>query len=364
MPPETDTGQERPIPATPRRRQEARRKGQVAKSREVNSALMLMAALAALGLLGPRLLQGIADTFGMFFTMPNNLDLGLENAMTILLLTLQRVFVLLAPFLLAMVGVALVSNLMQVGVLFSSDSLMPEAERIDPIQGLKRLFSMRSLMELLKSLMNIGVIGYVCYYTLRQSIPGLATLADRGVNEVFYYLGDVGFRIGLRAGFVLLVIAVLDYAFQRYEFEQSIKMTPEEFKREMREMEGDPMIRARVRSIQREMAQRRMMEAVPEAEVVVTNPTEYAVALKYESGSMAAPVVVAKGRRLVAQKIRDLAQRHGIPIVEDPPLARALYKQVEIGRAIPETLYRAVAEILAYVYRLQKKGKRMAASMA
>lgn len=364
MPPETDTGQERTIPATPRRRQEARRKGQVAKSREVNSALMLMAALAALGLLGPKLLQGIADTFGMFFAMPGSLSMNSADAIAILLFALQRVFVLLTPFFLAMVGVALVSNLMQVGILFSSDSILPKAERISPIQGFKRLFSVRSLIELLKSLMKIGVVGYVCYFTLRQAVPGLATLADRGVNEVFYYLGDVGFRIGLRSGFVLLVIAVLDYAFQRYEFEQSIKMTPEEFKREMREMEGDPMIRARVRSIQREMAQRRMMEAVPEAEVVVTNPTEYAVALKYDSESMAAPIVVAKGRRLIAQKIRDLAEGHGIPIVEDPPLARALYKQVEIGGTIPEALYRAVAEILAYVYRLQKNPKRMTASTA
>jgi type III secretory pathway component EscU len=246
---------------------------------------------------------------------------------------------------------------MQVGVLFSSDSIMPKAERIDPIQGLKRLFSIRSLVELLKSLMKIGVIGYICYYTLRTSDSGIGHSVGSGGQRCFLLSGRCrvsdrvagGFRFAGHCGPRLCVSAL--------RVRKVDQDDPEEFKREMREMEGDPMIRARVRSIQREMAQRRMMEAVPEAEVVVTNPTEYAVALKYESGSMAAPVVVAKGRRLVAQKIRELAERHGVPIVEDPPLARALYKQVEIGRTIPETLYRAVAEILAYVYRLQKKRK-------
>ena len=270
--PETDTGQERVIPATPRRRQEARRKGQVAKSREVNSALMLMASLAALGLLGPRLLQGIGDTFGMFFNIPVYQNLSTDNAPTVLLFALRRVFVLLTPFLIVMVVVALAVNIMQVGFMFSSEAILPKAERIDPIAGLKRLLSKRSLMELLKSLLKIGLVGYICFYTIRQSVPELATLSDRGVTDVFHYLSDIGFRIGIRACLILLLVAVIDYAFQRYEFEQSIKMTLEEFKREMREMEGDPMLRARIRSVQREMAQRRMMEAVPEAEVVVTQP--------------------------------------------------------------------------------------------
>ena len=263
-----------------------------------------------------------------------------------------------------MVIAALVVNIMQVGFLFSGEAILPKAERIDPVAGLKRLLSKRSLMELLKSLMKIGLVGYVCFYTIRQSVPELATLSDRGVSDVFHYLSDIGFRIGLRAGLILLLVAVIDYAFQRYEYEQSIKMTLEEFKREMREMEGDPMLRARIRSVQREMAQRRMMEAVPEAEVVVTNPTEYAVALKYKPEEMNAPVVVAKGRRLIAQKIREIAEQHGIPIVEDPSLARALFAQVELGHAIPDNLYRAVAEILAYVYRLNRKKNRIVPSMA
>lgn len=364
MPPETDTGQERTIPATPRRREEARRRGQVAKSREVNSALMLMASLAALGLLGPRLLQALGDTFGLMMATPMDAGLTGGEAPALLLFLMERFFVILAPFLIVMVIVALLVNVLQVGFLISGEAIQPKFERVNPLEGLKRLFSKRSLMELLKSLLKIGVVGYVCFYTIKQAVPELATLADRGISDIFHYLSEVGFRVGLRAGLVLLVIAVIDYAFQRYEYEQSIKMTVQEFKQEMRDVEGDPMIRARVRSIQREMARRRMMEQLPEAEVVVTNPTEYAVALKYDSATMSAPTVVAKGQRLIAKKIRQIAEEHGIPIVEDAPLARALFRQVEVGQVIPETVYRAVAEILAYVYRLNQSRKRLAASSA
>jgi len=361
VPPETDTGQERTIPATPRRREEARRRGQVAKSREVNSALMLLAALAALSLLGPRLLREVGNTFGLFFASPTYQSIAGGDLAAVLLLVLERFFVILTPFLMVMVLVAVLVNVLQVGFLFSGEAVSPKWERIDPVAGLKRLLSKRSLMELLKSLLKIAVVGYVCLNTIRQAVPDLATLADRGLDEVFFYLGEVGFKVGIRAGIVLIVIAIIDYAFQRYEYEQSIKMTIQEFKQEMREVEGDPMIRARIRSIQREMARRRMMEAVPEAEVVVTNPTEYAVALQYRPEEMDAPKVVAKGQRLIAQKIRDLAVESGVPIVEDAPLARALFKSVEIGQSIPEKLYRAVAEVLAYVYRLDQAGKQMAA---
>ncbi len=363
MPPETDTGQERTIPATPRRREEARRKGQVAKSREVNSALMLLAGLAALSLLGPRLLREIGETFGLFFAAPTYQSITGGELPAILLLVLERFFVILTPFLVIMVIVAVLTNVLQVGFLLSGEAVTPKWDRIDPIAGLKRLFSKRSLMELLKSLLKIGVVGYVCFNTLRHAIPDLATLTDRGIGDIFFYLGEVGFQIGIRAGIVLIVIAIIDYAFQRYEYEQSIKMTVQEFKQEMREVEGDPMVRARIRSIQREMAQRRMMEAIPEAEVVVTNPTQYAVALKYRPEEMEAPVVVAKGQRLIAQRIREIAVKHGIAIVEDAPLAQALFKAVEVGRAVPEKLYRAVAEVLAYVYRLDEARKRLATAV-
>jgi len=363
LPPETDTGQERTIPATPRRREEARRKGQVAKSREVNSALMLLAALAALMLLGPRLLRGIGETFGLFIAAPTYQTLSGGEVVAVLLLMMERFFVILAPFLAVMVLVALLVNLLQVGFLLSGEAVTPKWNRIDSIAGLKLMVSKRSLVELVKSLLKIGVVGYVCFNTIRHAIPGLATLTDRGIGDIFVYLGDVGFKIGIRAGLVLILIAIIDYAFQRYEFEQSIKMTMQEFKQEMREMEGDPMVRARIRSIQREMAQRRMMEAVPEAEVVVTNPTHYAVAIKYVAEEMEAPEVVAKGQRLIAQKIREVAIEHGIPIVEDPPLAQSLFKSVEVGQFVPENLYRAVAEVLAYIYRLDKTRKRLATAV-
>lgn len=364
MPQETDLGQERTIPATPRRREEARRRGQVAKSREVNSALMLLAGMAALSLLGPRLLREIGDTFGLFASAASYSNMTVLETPGLLLLVVERIFTILTPFLVVMVVVAVLVNILQVGFLMSSEALMPKLERISPIAGFKRLFSKRSLVELVKSLLKIGIVGYICFYTIHQAIPDLATLSDRGVNDVFQYLGDVGFQIGVRAGLVLIVIAILDYAFQRYDFEQSIKMTMQEFKQELREMEGDPLIRARIRSIQREMAQRRMLEAVAEAEVVVTNPTEYAVALKYKPDEMDVPVVVAKGQRLIAQKIREIAERNGIPIVEDPPLARSLYKMVSIGQAIPESLYRAVAEVLAYVFRISKAKKKLATALA
>jgi flagellar biosynthesis protein FlhB len=361
---ESDTGQERTIPATQRRREEARKKGQVAKSREVNSAVILLAALASLSLLAPTLLREIGNTFGFFIAAPHYANLTKADVPGLLMLAMERFFIILSPFLIVMVIVSVLVNVLQVGFLLSSEAIQPKGERINPVEGFKRLFSKRSLMELLKSILKIFVVGYVCFYTIRQAIPQLATLSDRGLNDIFYFLGVIGFRVGIRAAIVLIVIAVIDYAFQRYDFEESIMMTQEEFKQEMKQMEGDPHVRARIRSIQREMARKRMMEMVPEADVVITNPTEYAVALQYKPAENPAPVVIAKGQRLIARKIRDLARENGVPIVEDPPLARALFKEAEVGDAIPEGLYRAVAEVLAYVYRLEKSRKRMAQAMA
>lgn len=363
MPQQTDTGQERTIPASPRRRQEARDRGQVAKSREVNSALMLIFALVAFTMLAPYFFANIGKTFSVLFKGQSYLELPPMEISTILLFGMRQLFFILAPFLAIMVIVAFLVNVIQIGFMASSEALTPKLERINPVEGLKRIFSLRSLVELVKSLLKIGVIGYVCFYTIAQAVPDFASLSDQGVMQVFSYMATVGTRIGIRAGIVLVIIAILDYAYQRYEFEQSIKMTPEEFKQEMREMEGDPMVRARIRSIQREMAQRRMMEEIPGAEVVITNPVEFAVALKYEAEEMRAPMVVAKGRRLVARKIREIAIEHNIPIVEDPPLARALYKQVDVGGFVPEGLYRAVAEVLAYIYRLSRYRNRAGAGV-
>ncbi len=340
---------------TQHRRQQARQQGQVAKSQDLGSAVLLILGLVCLMMLG----GGLNDFLGGYSRrqlggdawLSIDLDFAVSEwnwAVSALARTLLPIFGIL---LLGAVGV----NLMQVGFLFLPEKLAPDITRLDPIKGLRRLFSLTNAVRLAFSLFKILVIAAVAFASLYQQRDTILGLTGLAVPEIAQYLVEILFWTAAKIALALLILALLDYAFQRWKHEQDIKMTPREMREEMKNLEGNPEIIARRRQVQRQLAQNRLSEAVPKADVVITNPTELAIAIQYEPETMASPIVVAKGAGVLAQRIRQLALEHGIPIVEKKPLAQALYRDVEISHPIPEDKYAAVAEVLAYVYQLQGK---------
>lgn len=348
-----ESWQERTESATPKRRAQAREEGQVVQSREVVSATLFVGNLAFLGAAGMSLsvtmLQLTRSLLGRLDTVALT-PLSISGLFTEVL---GQIALMLAPLFLIVFVLALASNLLQSGIVFSTKALTPKWSRLNPLEGAKRLFSLQALNELFKSLVKIGIVGYIAYSTMAAVMPQVFPLTQQSVYEIVSFFGQIAFRIGLRTSYALIVLAVLDYGFQRWQYEKQLRMTTEEIKQEHKESDGDPQIKARVRSIMRETARKRMMEAVPKADVVVTNPTHLAIAISYRRADMHAPKVVAKGAGYVAERIKAIAQEHKIPIVENRPVARSLYRTVDLGAPIPETLYKAVAEILAYVYRIK-----------
>lgn len=339
--------------ATPKRREEMRKKGNVARSRDIPAAAVLLGGLAAVYFFSGRFMDGISGVFREYFALSTaGLD-TVDGAHTLLTGLLIRCAILLAPVFLITFLCAGLAGFAQVGPLFTVEPLTPNLERINPAAGFSRLFSAPSLEELVKSLVKFLIVGYLAYRIIRREIPVIPGIIDMHPREIVAYMAHISGMLFLHGGLALLVLSFGDYAFQRWNYEKSIKMTDQEIKDEMKASEGDPMVKGRIRSIQREKARRRILQEVPKADVVITNPTHFAVALRYERGTMAAPRVTAKGADLLARRIRDLAAEHGVPVVERPPLARALYASVEEGQVIPPDFYKAVAEVLAYVYRLR-----------
>lgn len=345
---------ERTEPATPRRREEARRKGQVFKSSDLNAAVVLAAGAVATFATLPNMIQTLRD-----FTVTYLLNRGLyEFSPEYVQLLFSEVMLVLARLCLPILGAtflaALLVNFLQVGVVFSAEPLTPKLERINPLAGFKRVFSKRALVELSKSLAKVIITGWIIYSTIKGQFHLFPRFVDMEAAATVKVLSSMVFELALKVGLVFLIIGILDYFYQWYEHEQSLKMSKYDIKQEYKQSEGDPHQKARQKQIQREFAMRRMMAEVPKADVVITNPTHFAVVLKYEVDIMQAPMVVAKGQGLVAQKIKEIASAHEVMTVENPILARTLYYTVEIGALIPEEMYQAVAEILAFVYRYKK----------
>ena len=341
--------------ATQHRRQQARQQGQVAKSQDLGSAVLLILGLVCLMMLG----GGLNDFLGGYSRRQLGGDAWLSADLDFAVSEWNWTISALARTVLPIFGILLVGavgvNLVQVGFLFLPEKLAPDITRLDPIKGIRRLFSLTNAVRLAFSLFKILVIAVVAFaslYQQRDTILGLTALA---VPEISQYLVEILFWTAAKIALALLILALLDYAFQRWKHEQDIKMTPREMREEMKNLEGNPEVIARRRQVQRQLALNRLSEAVPKADVVITNPTELAIAIQYEPETMAAPIVVAKGAGVLAQRIRQLALEHGIPIVEKKPLAQALYRDVEISHPIPADKYAAVAEVLAYVYQLQGK---------
>jgi len=345
-------GDDRTEQATPRKRQDARQKGQVARSGEINAALGLLGCLLALRVGGPYMTAGLAGMMRDAFKLAPVADLGsrqVSSGLAAMMVTMAEV---LLPVLGAAAVAGIVSNVSQVGFNFTLQPLAPDWSRLNPVQGFARIFSTRGAVELVKSVLKVVIVGWVAYSFLRSNYELIARMAAMGYDEMFSTVGWLAWQIFLRTGVALLLIAAFDYVFQRFQFERSIRMTKQEVKDEWKRSEGDPLIKSRQRQRHREFARARMMQEVARATVVVTNPVHLAVALRYVPGEMEAPEVVAKGQRLVAERIKEVAREHGVPMVENVELARALFKQVEVGQRIPADLYQAVAEIVAFVYRL------------
>ncbi len=344
--------QDKTEPATPKKREEARKKGQVARSQEIPSVMVLLSALTVFYFGGPWMFNQLGDVMRTVLTRIFDSNFGIETAHMLLWEIFQRLFWILIPLLAVVMLAGIFSNVSQNGFMLTGEPLTPDFNKLNPINGIKRLFSLRSFMESAKAVVKVIVIGSMAYSMLRKDMDQIPALVSLSIPDILAFMGHAALRLGFYTCLVLILLAAVDLFFQRWQHERDLRMTKQEVKDEYRQREGDPMVRSRIRAMQREMAMRRMMDAVPDATVVITNPTHLAVALKFER-SMPAPQVVAKGAGPIAQRIKAVAQENDVPIIEQKPLARALYKTVEIDQYIPGELYHAVAEILAYVYRLK-----------
>lgn len=354
-----DTGDKTEAP-TPRRRQEAREKGQVASSADLNAAGMLLAAMIALNYAGPWMFKRISliARTSLGYDQPDSLHVA--SAITMLTHGMKLMAFTLLPLVAVFVAVGVAMSMAQVGVLFTAEPLQPKLSKISPISGFGRLFSKRSLVRLIMSLFKTALVSVVAWITIAQYLPRMVTAACLPFMGILAVAGELVFILGIRLGLALLILAIFDYVYNRWQQEQDLRMTREEVREEMKRLEGDPLMRERRKRVARQLAMQRMAQEVPGADVVVTNPTELAVAIVYDPDISSAPRVVAKGAGYMAERIRHIAAEHGVPIVERRPLAQALYKTVEAGQEIPPAFYKAVAEILAYVYELS--GKRVGQS--
>jgi flagellar biosynthesis protein FlhB len=345
--------------ATPHRRQQAREEGQVAKSQDLGSAVLLVVALMGLMMLGTGLVQFASEymqqQLGGQPALQANVEFAMSQWNTALGGTARHLLPLLGLLLVAGVLV----DLAQVGFLFLPDKLAPDLARLNILQAAGRIFSANNAMRLvfgLAKLVVVGSVAAVAIYKERETIVGLSAFT---LPQIAGYMAETILWIAMKIAVALLLLAALDYGFQRFRYEKDLRMTPQEVREEMKNLEGNPQIIARRKQVQRQLALNRLTTAVPKADFVATNPTELAIAIQYDPEKMAAPIVLAKGAGLIAQRIRQIALENGIPIIEKKPLVQALYKEVDVNHPIPADKYAAVAEILAYVYQL--KGKKIPA---
>ena len=340
---------------TERRRTKAREEGQVARSQDLASSVVLLVGVILLMTQGKQVVDVLAKYSRRMLGEETWLVADFQTLIPHLHHAAFLFLVPLGTLMLTLVGAAIFVNYVQVGFMLLPNKLTLDFKKIDPIQGFSRIFSLQSLMRLIFGIFKVAICAAVAWFALKNEIGTILNLIDTSEGEISIYVIQILLSVALKIAACLVILAILDYAYQKWKHEQDLRMTTQEMRDEMKEMMGDPQLISKRRQIQREMAQRRMSQAVPEADVVVTNPTHLAVALKYDPATMAAPIVVAKGAGVIAKRIRQLALEHGIPIVERKPLAQALFRHVEINQQVPAEHFAAVAEILAYVYQLKGK---------
>ncbi len=351
-------GGEKTEDATSKKLKDVRNEGNVAKSVEIVTAATLLVLYIclrfAIEFVGGRLIH----TFDTFFSLiPRMVNDGVEmdEFNYLLIETLLDIGLIIAPFLILGFIIAFFSNSLQFKYQITTKPLMPKFDKLNPISGFKRMFSMNTLIELLKSIVKVVAIGYISYSVLVEHVKELFLLYDMSINQGLLLMYDIILELLMKICIVFCVIAAADFMYQKWKFKEDNKMTKQEVKDEFKNQEGDPKVKGQQRQRMQQASMRRMMAAIPEADVVITNPTHFAVALSYESGRGQAPVVVAKGADFLAGRIKEIAKEHSVEIVENKPLARMLYYNVELGAEIPPELYQAVAEVLAYVYQLRNK---------
>lgn len=339
--------------ATPRKREDVRKKGQVAKSKELPSVAVLLASLVTLALFGSFMYNHIHIIMNEAFSLITLKDMNISYFIVFAEKMIGLFILTISPILAAVFITAVLSNIMQVGFILSSELIKPKLSKLDPIKDIGRLFSKQSFMELGKSLLKLAIVGGVSYIIMRREMDNFYILGNMELRSIAVYIFQTAFKLFISCTLAMIILVIIDYAFQKWDFEKQIKMSKKEIKDELKRTEGDPLVKSRIKSIQMQIARKRMMQAVPKADVVITNPTSIAVALRYDSSEMNAPKLLAKGKGKIAKRIKELAEKHGIPIVENRELAKSLYSFVEIGQEIPPILYKAVAEVLAYIYKMR-----------
>ncbi len=356
-------GGEKTEPATAKKLENARKEGQVAKSKELGNAVSLLALFVVLkifiGSIGEQLMGGFNSIYAKIpdITGNSNRNFTIQLLHELIMDSLLNILLLMLPIFGIGVLVAFVVDLVQVKWKVTAKPMKPKFSKLNPLSGFKRIFSMRSLVELLKSVLIIIIIVYVSYTELKDKFIYLFYLYDITIPESLVFIGNLILGLGLKISAVFLIVGFGDLAYQKHKFKEDQKMTKQEVKDEFKNSEGDPQIKGQIRQKMRQASQRRMMQSVPQADVVITNPTHFAVAIKYDPETASAPILLAKGEDYLAQKIKEAARENQIEIVENKPLARAIYFNVEIGAQIPPELYQAVAEVLAFVYKVKNKAQ-------
>lgn len=344
---------EKRFPATAKRRHEARKKGQVLKSQELTSAVMLLALVAFLKFWIPNLLDSMANILRYAATL--SIEWNIRTVWEVMINVSWECLLILGPLFMVAMAVAVAVNYLQVGSLFTVEPIMPKLSRLNPLEGIKRMFGIKSLVQLVKSLFKVIIIGYFLFDSIRDNMDIFPVLQAIEVSQSITLIGNLLYDMAWNISLAFLILAILDSLYQWWDYEKSMRMSHEEIKEEYKQAEGDPQLKGQIRKRQRMIAMRRMMEDLKQADVVITNPTHFAVALKYDLSKHPAPFVVAKGQDEIALRIRAIAEESNIVIMENKPLARALYAQVDLGEVVPADLYKAVAEVLAFVYKLNKR---------
>ena len=350
---QNDSGQEKTEEATPQRRDEFRKRGDVFQSKEITSVLVLSASVLVFYIAGVFIIENLTDLMRSTFSEMATFEFTQKNIAALIVTLIKVLAYCLLPLAVGVVAAGLSGNLGQVGFLLSTESLKFDLDRVNPVQGFKRLVNVKKLVDALKAMFKLVIIGGVAYLAIKNELsiaPGLVTL---DVKTLLPYVGGVLLRLVLEVGALLVVLSILDFMWERQKYEQKLKMTKQELKEDLKQREGDPLVKSRIRSIQRSIATKRMMEAVPRADVIITNPTHIAIALIYDREKMPAPKVVAKGAGFIAEKIKNIAKTSGVPVVVNKPLAQVMFRKMKIGQFIPKELFEATAQVLAYIYKLK-----------
>ncbi len=354
---ESSTGGEKTEAPSAKRRADFRKKGQVAQSKEVQTAALLTILLLFWIFYMPHFWSGLSELIAFIFRSSVDFT-GTASAVTKLFVYVTKELgILLAPLFLLVMIIGVFASLFQIGWLLTSKPLLPDMAKLDPIKGAAKFVSVRSFVDMIKSIAKVVLIGWVAYSTVYNNFQEALLLIDTSIGATFLYLAKIAALILAKVCALLILIAFVDFFYTKHEMEEKMKMTKQEVKEEYKEMEGDPFIKSQIRRIQQEMAQKRMMADVPDADVIITNPTHLSIAIKYDPDSMDSPRILAKGADNVAMRIREIARENEIPLVENPPVARLLHK-LDLGAAIPEEMFKAVAEILAHVYSLKNTAKQ------